>query len=309
MKVLVYGAGIIGSYLTHVLLRGGHDVTILARGKRAEELERNGIVLQHYFQYKTTVDRIYVIRTLEADQEYDLIFVTMKYTDYPSVLPILAGNLSRNIVFVGNNTDIPAMQKQKYIQDHSLMPKNIAFGFQLCAGWRENERMVILRGKVKMMLGGAVGQVSFKPLLDQVFSKTKFKLAYHNDIDAWLKCHIIPILMLSSGGLAKNGRMNEVAKDKKLLRQMITAMDEGFSVLEALGYTITPANQVRLIRRHKRILHYMLKMYHLLPIAKMMQNSFGEMVALNRDFDDWKKKSNIPTPHWDLLEKQFISET
>ncbi|WP_419891048.1 ketopantoate reductase family protein [Paenibacillus xylanexedens] len=32
MKILVYGAGVLGSQLAHVLVRGGNDVTVLARG-------------------------------------------------------------------------------------------------------------------------------------------------------------------------------------------------------------------------------------------------------------------------------------
>lgn len=40
MKLLVYGAGVIGSYLAHVLCSAGHDVSILARGRRKEELEK-----------------------------------------------------------------------------------------------------------------------------------------------------------------------------------------------------------------------------------------------------------------------------
>lgn len=32
MKVLVYGAGVIGCYLTHVLCEAGNDVTLLTRG-------------------------------------------------------------------------------------------------------------------------------------------------------------------------------------------------------------------------------------------------------------------------------------
>ncbi|TVX98639.1 ketopantoate reductase family protein [Cohnella terricola] len=32
MRALVYGAGVIGSYLTHILKQGGNDVSLLARG-------------------------------------------------------------------------------------------------------------------------------------------------------------------------------------------------------------------------------------------------------------------------------------
>lgn len=35
-KVLVFGAGVIGAYLAHVLIEAGNDVTILAREERAK---------------------------------------------------------------------------------------------------------------------------------------------------------------------------------------------------------------------------------------------------------------------------------
>lgn len=62
MRILVYGAGVLGSYLAHELVRVGHNVTMLARGQRADELEKNGNVIRHYFQFKTTVHNVRVIR-------------------------------------------------------------------------------------------------------------------------------------------------------------------------------------------------------------------------------------------------------
>ncbi|MFD2877957.1 hypothetical protein ACFTAO_21305 [Paenibacillus rhizoplanae] len=46
-----------------------------------------------------------VISGLRRDDVYDLIFVVMKYNDFPAVLPALADNGSKNIVLVGNNGD------------------------------------------------------------------------------------------------------------------------------------------------------------------------------------------------------------
>ncbi len=43
-KVLVFGAGVIGAYLTHVLIEAGNDVTILAREERAKSLNENGLL-------------------------------------------------------------------------------------------------------------------------------------------------------------------------------------------------------------------------------------------------------------------------
>lgn len=63
MKILIYGAGVLGSYLAHVLVRGDNDVTMLARGQRFKELKKNGLIIRHYVQCKTTVDKVNVINT------------------------------------------------------------------------------------------------------------------------------------------------------------------------------------------------------------------------------------------------------
>ena len=43
MKILVYGAGVIGGDLTHVLCAAENHVTLLARGKWRKTLERDGL--------------------------------------------------------------------------------------------------------------------------------------------------------------------------------------------------------------------------------------------------------------------------
>mgnify|MGYP001374583466 FL=1 len=47
MKILVYGAGVLGSLYAARLKESGQDVTVLARGKRFDEIEGQGIVLEH----------------------------------------------------------------------------------------------------------------------------------------------------------------------------------------------------------------------------------------------------------------------
>lgn len=61
MKILVYGAGVIGSYLIHVLCTANNDVTVLARGKHKEILESHGLEIYNHLQHKTTNDKVRVI--------------------------------------------------------------------------------------------------------------------------------------------------------------------------------------------------------------------------------------------------------
>ncbi|MUT64834.1 ketopantoate reductase family protein [Paenibacillus sp. NEAU-GSW1] len=300
MRILIYGAGILGSFMAHSLIRGGHEVTVLARGQRAEELKRNGIVIRHVFQLKTTKDCVRVIETLMPQDKYDFIFTVMKYNDMPAILPFLAKNESHRIVLIGNNVDAERMEQE--ILTQSSVPKEVAFGFQLSGGRREKHRMLSIRGQAQMVYGSLSGELGFKPFLEQAFSATGFRLTdMGEDIDAWLKSHIIPIIAMNAASRVHGGKANAVAKDRELLRRMIDAMDEGFRVLEAAGYPAIPENQTKLARERKRLAYTLFKMYYTLPIHKLMTGDQTEIDALQERFDHWRAASNIPTPGWDYL--------
>ena len=49
MKILVYGAGVLGCNLARNLFRAGKNVTLLARGKWAEEIKKNGLRIKDKF--------------------------------------------------------------------------------------------------------------------------------------------------------------------------------------------------------------------------------------------------------------------
>ncbi|GIO16591.1 2-dehydropantoate 2-reductase [Cohnella xylanilytica] len=307
MRILVYGAGVLGSYLAHVLVRGGNEVTVLARGKRAEQLTTNGLVIRHYFQRRNTVDEVKVVRELAPDDLYDLIFVVMKYNDFPAVLPILAENQSSNIVLVGNNADARGMQN--VLQERSKGKKNIVFGFQLSAGTREESgRIVCIRGGGQMVAGSLDGEISIKPILENAFRKTKYKLVYHEDIDAWLKSHIVLIVALNSVSYLHDGDLDQASKDNKLLKQAIDVMDEGFRVLESLNYAITPVSQAAFVRKYRRIFYSGLKIIHKLPFMKLIDGSFSEIAALYDSFGKLKHQTNVATPHWDEFEKRTMAK-
>ena len=101
MKILVYGAGVLGCNLARNLLRAGKDVTLLARGNWAAEIKQNGLRIKDKFSLRTSVSRIPVVTELAPDAMYDVIFVVLRYTQLDSVLDTLRANRTKNIVFVG----------------------------------------------------------------------------------------------------------------------------------------------------------------------------------------------------------------
>ncbi|MCP3795884.1 hypothetical protein [Paenibacillus sp. CH40] len=128
---------------------------------------------------------------------------------------------------------------------------------------------------------------------------------YHENIDARLKNYIVPVIALNFITVIHERQMEKIAGDDKLLRQMIAAMDEGFRVLEALRYPLTPAAQASLIHKRPALMRLFMKIYHRMPISRLVDGSVGEIVALSCVFHLWKEQTRVPTPNWDELEKRF----
>ena len=61
MKILVYGAGVLGRNLARNLFRAGKDVTLLARENWAEEIKQNGLRIKDQFSLRTSVSNIPVV--------------------------------------------------------------------------------------------------------------------------------------------------------------------------------------------------------------------------------------------------------
>ena len=88
MKVLVYGCGVIGSYLVNVLCEAGNDVTVISRGRRRKLLEEHGLEVYHMLQKKTTLDHPQIKE--EPDGEYDAVFCVMQGQQHFQLLEELA---------------------------------------------------------------------------------------------------------------------------------------------------------------------------------------------------------------------------
>lgn len=122
MRILIFGAGVLGCNLARNLFRAGKDVTLLVRGKWGEEIQKNGLRIKDKFSPRVSVTRVPVVKELAPDDRYDVIFVVMRYTQIDSIIDVLRANQTKNIVFVGNNVRAKELA--------SLMPeKNVLFAF------------------------------------------------------------------------------------------------------------------------------------------------------------------------------------
>ena len=65
MKILVYGAGNIGSLYAGLLKESGQDVSILAREKRSADIREHGIQLENVVTGKETTVRVQAVGRLD----------------------------------------------------------------------------------------------------------------------------------------------------------------------------------------------------------------------------------------------------
>lgn len=306
MRVLVLGPGVLGSYLAHSLLKAGNDVTILARGKRYEQLSDNGLVIKHYFQKKTTVDRINVISELKKDDIYDLIFVVMKYNQLPSALLTIANNLSENIILIGNNAN--PKRTEADIQKLSKSKKNIGFGFQTSAGIREDSgRVLSIHGKGNITFGDLNGDLSLEETVKKAFG-THCKVTIEKDIEAWLLTHYVFILPMNSLLYINDFNAKKISKSNVSLNKMVEATNEGLKVLKENGIDIIPRSLGKLISDYKKLYYLLMKIYFKLPMNKFVSGGFDEILALYNDFEKLKNNANINMNNWNNLEKEALNK-
>lgn len=103
MRLLIYGAGVIGCWYAALFSKAGYDTTIYARGRRLELLRQEG--LRYEIKGKIHKADIKIIERLENEDSYDYIFLTVKENQIHTALKELAYNVSPNIVTMVNTIE------------------------------------------------------------------------------------------------------------------------------------------------------------------------------------------------------------
>ena len=312
MRILVYGAGVIGSYLAHVLCAAGNDVSLLARGKRRDELEWDGLVIRHHLQRRTTVDHPHVVGRLGPEDGYDAVFAVMQYQQMEAILDDLAACGSPLVVLVGNNPSAPEMER--YLREHSPMPRTVLFGFQATGGRREKGRVVCVRfGAGELECGCLHGEpdAAVKDRLARIFAGTKYRPAYCSDMDAWYKCHLALILPVGYVCYANGCDLKKASRAQ--LRQMMAAIGESYGLLRALGCPILPRGVEAYFGRgpKKCLLSALLRVMAKTAVGRLAasdhcRSAVTEMRALDEAFCALRaRKPEYPMPAWSSLERHM----
>ena len=72
VKILIFGAGGIGSRYGALLAEAGYEVAVYARGRRLESMSQDGLLVK--YKGKIRKASVKVLSRLEAEDRYELVF-------------------------------------------------------------------------------------------------------------------------------------------------------------------------------------------------------------------------------------------
>ncbi len=103
MRILIFGAGVIGSLYAAKFAEVGYDVTVYARGRRLESLTQDGLLIKSKGKIRKVP--IKVLSALEPEDRYDLVFLTVRENQLHAALKELRQNVSPTIVTMVNSLE------------------------------------------------------------------------------------------------------------------------------------------------------------------------------------------------------------
>ncbi len=239
MRILVYGAGNIGSLYAALLKESGQDVSILARGRRLAEIREDGVRLEDAASGSRATARPKVVERLAADDDYDLVLVVLPKHRIPEVLPILAGNgRTPSVMFFGNNAE----GSQQMME--ALGSKRVLLGFPGAAAVSDGHRLqyLILDAREQpTTIGEPDGSRSQRiEAIAEVLQAAGFSVSVCSNMDAWLKTHAVEISPTAGALYMAAGDVRRMARTRDALLLMLRAIREGYAVLSAHGIPVTP---------------------------------------------------------------------
>ncbi|MFW9938705.1 MAG: ketopantoate reductase family protein [Candidatus Thorarchaeota archaeon] len=307
MKLLVYGAGVLGSFYAAKLHAANIDVSILARGQRLIDINQNGIIIENVFMGERIEQNVPVIDSLQPDDNYDIVIVIMRKNQIASILPILSQNKKiETVLFMGNN----GKGSKEYIE--AIGKKRVLLGFPSAGGRREGHIIkLVASDKSSIILGEIDGSIT--PRLKQIikeFNKARIRVKMSKNMDAWLKTHLALVLPLAGGIYFAGGDNYQLAKDKEGLILVLNAIREGMRVLKTLEIPILPKKFKILLRLPRSLIVKKLSKglgteSGELALRDHAMAAQDEMLELADEFKVLIEKSGISTPAFNELYKHF----
>ncbi|MFD2370077.1 ketopantoate reductase family protein [Brevibacillus sp. GCM10020057] len=233
-RLLIFGAGVIGSVYALRLAQSGLDVTMLARGKRLEVLKRDGL----RYNDKGTIKQIPIktIEKLDDDDIYDFILVPVRYDQAESALSAIKHNRSKNIVTLTNTVGYDSWLE---IVGDRLLP-----GFPGAGGDIKDDVLYAQFGSEKhqgTIFGEINGQITERVKeLAKILESANLHYEIQENIQAFHISHTA-LAIVNKHFYAKDGMVDlETARSENTLSKIAAEIKQNLRLVEQAGIPVIP---------------------------------------------------------------------
>lgn len=264
MRILIYGAGVIGCLYATLFHKAGYDVTVYARGKRLELLKKDGLLYES--KGEKQIAKVTVIDQLKTDDKYDYIFLTVKEHQVHKALEELSKNNSPNIITMVNTLE-PYSEWEKICGKGRIIP-----AFPGAGGSFENNVLkaaltpwIIQPTTFAEIDGSRTERIQ---TLATIFKQSKIPYQIVKDMHEWQLCHLAMVVPLADAYyMAKKPK--EAWKEAEVMLKTAKQMKTNFQVLCNSGITLSPKKMHIFRFSPVRILK--------LGLTIIFKSSFGDM--------------------------------
>lgn len=270
MKILIYGAGIVGTTYGWQLSKAGHEITVLVRPEKKQIIKEKGICIHcvDFREKEKSIEHVIfkpdVIDSLSVDNNFEYIIVTTNNLHLKEILPTLSKSAGKAHILFFQNIWVDDLNSI----NEFLSEKQYFFGFPfMVGGGRDTDCINSAISGLKQShtpLGELNGDVSERvQKIAEAFEEANLKPVIYKQITTWIITHYAVAAGLSAGIMRAKGGKN-FAKDSNILKEAIRAIREGLNVCLALGYNPKTEKANKL---------YSLPFFIAVPIAKKVYSN------------------------------------
>ena len=298
MKVLVIGAGVIGSFNAARLVRGGVDVTLLARGDRLAALREHGIVLAHWRSGQRSVTPVPVVDRIDAGAGYDLAVVVVRRDQVAAVLPMLAAAPDiPSVLFVGNNLAGSADMAS------ALGGRRVLTGMANAGGQRDGQTVrYIWTRRLPLLFGERTRVVTTRArAIAEMFSGAGLPARAVNDAEGYQKTHAAGLPAFAGALYSAGGDVRRLSHRVDLLDMFITGYRDALRAVAADGRVIRPWITRALTMTPQLVLRKAMRRFLDTPLAVVGGQAHalaavGEMGELSEELRVILRRTQVRSP-------------
>lgn len=263
MRILIYGAGVIGCLYGALLSEAGHFVRILARGKRLESLMLGGLQYRAGQEVKTA--RVTILSRLDTEDAYDFILLTVREDQVNAALEELKANISPTIVTMVNALG-GYETWERICGAGRILPAFPGAG----GGWEDGVLDAALTPRlVQPTTFGEIGGRTTPRLrqLARLFKSAGIPYQIVPDMQNWQLCHLAMVVPIADAYYAAADPAL-AGKDFSLMRRTARQIKENLRLLRTGGMKLSPKKMHLLVRCPDMLMAKIL--------SRVFQSDFGD---------------------------------